>query len=48
LAVKEKADFIIGETFGTFGESKIALESILQYAPGKNIALACRSFGCLN
>lgn len=33
-AKEEGADFIMGETFGSFGEAKLALEAIKKYAPG--------------
>lgn len=34
IAVKYGADFIVGETFGHYGEAKIALESIKKYGGG--------------
>ena len=35
LAVQCGADFIVGETFGHYGEAKIALESIKKYGNGE-------------
>ncbi len=34
-AVEEGADFIVGETFNSFGEAKLALEAIKQYGNGE-------------
>jgi S-methylmethionine-dependent homocysteine/selenocysteine methylase len=34
-AVDEGADFIIGETFDTLAEAKLALEAIQKYGKGK-------------
>lgn len=34
LAVKHGADFIVAETFGHYGEAKIALDAILKYGNG--------------
>ena len=34
LAVKHGADYIVGETFGHYGEATIALDSIKKYGAG--------------
>ena len=33
-AVEEKADYIVGETFDSYGEAKLALDAILKYGAG--------------
>ena len=38
-AVKGGADFIVGETYGEFGEAMLALECIKEYGNGEDIKI---------
>ena len=49
-AVQEGADFIVGETYETYGEAELALRAIKEACNGKIIVYQCPcvTFKCLN